>query len=265
MACRVPAAAALMLAGAISTVMAQQPAPRFDVVSVKRNTSGPVDRNLTPRPNGVDAINLSMKELLHFAFRVEDFQLADLPGWMTTDRFDVVAKTGGVTMTPAQINEAMRALLVERFHLEIKHVMRDLDGYELVVARSDRRLGPDLRVATVDCGPRNGAPSGAPVAAPSPCRTRFGTNVFESGRAPIARLAERLAATLGAPVANKTGLEGEYEIKLRFSTVRPYQEQPDDRPVLFTALQEQLGLKLARAKVPVEVLIVRASASVDLD
>src|ERR1051325_4433927 len=164
----------------VSTAAAQGVSPRFEAASVKPNTSGAVQRQITPRPAGLEAVNVSVRDLLRFVYRAQDFQLVDVTGWMATARFDVRATTGGAPLTLDQLHDAVRILLADRFHLTVTQIRRNLDGYALVVARSDAHTGPDLHRTAGDCAARRAAPptaatSTAATPTTAPCGTRFGS------------------------------------------------------------------------------------------
>ena len=167
--------------------------------------------------------------------------------------------------------EMVKALMADRFKLRFHLETRELPVYELVLARTDGRLGPKLKPSTVDCAAATrGAPPPAPPAPPPPgarptCGMRSSTDraagaTLTAGGAMLAQLAANLSNAVGRTVVDKTGLAGGYDMDLFFipdATMRPADVQfAADGPSLFTALQEQLGLKLESAKGPVEVLVI---------
>ena len=283
------AVAALGVAGLVSlhaqTPVSSGSSPAFEVASVKRNNSG--DGNITRgmQPGGrLTFINNPLRQLIIAAYQVQPFQVIGGPSWLTTDRFDIVAKAPDGA-TPDQMNPMLRTLLAERFKLVVHRETREMPVYSLVKARPDGRLGDRLKPAAVDCGPaargRGGPPptppGGAPGAAPGPqgplmgCRAMISPGRLQIAGQPLAQLASLLANQVGRPIVDKTGLAGAYDIELSFMPegagrggpvgtpppgAPPIPAVDPDAPSLFTALQEQLGLKLESERGPVEVIVI---------
>jgi uncharacterized protein (TIGR03435 family) len=178
-------------------------------------------------------------------------------------RFDVIAKPPDNT-DPADRRAMMRALLEDRFKLRVHREMRQMPVYVLTVAR-EGRLGPDLAASEFDCQTylaerRAGRSAPEPVDARGDSWCLFqGSTIAAPGvmilrfAGPMRVLAERLQPYVNRPVVDATGLSGNLEWDLRFAW---RQEAQADVPEIFTALQEQLGLKLAARDAPVEVLTV---------
>ena len=137
----------------------------------------------------------------------------------------------------------LRSLLEDRFHLSAHRETRDLPIYALVLARADGRLGPRLRQATSDdCAKRS-------------CGMLPSVNELTAGALPMNEFARFLALNTGRLVVDRTGLTGVWDFDLKYSL--PNAPTPDpDRPSIFTALQEQLGLRLDATTGPVEVLVI---------
>jgi uncharacterized protein (TIGR03435 family) len=171
----------------------------------------------------------------------------------------------------------LRTMLADRLKLAVHVEKREQDAFDLVLARKDGRLGPGLTRSTTDCSqpPDPVTPSSRsdPSAPPPPCTFRTtGASLRKQGSelgdlleadAPIDRLAEalRLTALRGQPVADKTGLTGSYRVTLNFNlmaTLRPPTATPpaNDAPSLFTAIQEQLGLKLQPSRIVRDTLVI---------
>lgn len=171
----------------------------------------------------------------------------------------------------------LRTLLAERFKLVARTEMREQPVYALVLARADGRLGPNLR-ASREClkggtasGPRgfgqgaDGRGAGVPPLQPGQqmgCGMRSMSDgrgsVIQGGARTIAEIARSLDGRAGRTVIDRTGLTGAYDVDLRFapSNVQTAPGADSELPTLFTALQEQLGLKLESATGPVEYLVV---------
>ena len=238
---------------------AQEPqGARFDVVSVKRNVSGEVASSLRPEPTGVTGINVTVMRLIRVAYQVADFQVVDAPGWFTSDRYDVTARSSQ-PLSMTQLGPPLRALLAERFGLRIVQSRRDSTVLELQVE-------PGGKLAMKPSQPCGLAAPNAPVArtgAP-PC---FSSNAGEL----IARgvttgmVAQELTRRLERFVIDRTGLADTFDFDLRWAPesagVPAAGEAPlSDLPPLITAVREQLGLRLVQARVPVDVFVVEAAS-----
>ena len=244
----------------------------FDAASVRQNTSA--DRSFSGRTNKGSATvrNMPLKFLLLSSFHIQEAQLIGGPGWLATDRFDVVAKADPETSS-ADLNVMMQNLLIERFAVKMHVETRNLPIYALVLARADGRLGPDLQPdcdpATADapCAPNSGVSVlsngrgggggvgggvGRGVAGPGP----GSGGVSMSGGGTMASLARSLSGSVGRIIIDRTGLEGKYRYKLRYSRPGSTGGSPESAPEIFTALQEQLGLKLEATRGPVDVLVI---------
>lgn len=269
-------------------VSAQQPGPQpaganvswsFEAASVKPNTSGDPGGNLRRQPGGrVNAVNMPLRTLVTFAYQVQPFMLVGGPGWMATDRFDIVAKLEGdppPTLPgsgPDALSLAMRALLADRFRLRVHRETRDVDIYALVMARPGGNPGLALKPSTQDCSPqglqarRGGPPPPAVNGAPPVfCGMQIGPGRIQFGGFPLSQFASGIAGLVGRVVVDRTGLTGNWDFELMFAAAPPRGPlapgadvpAPDpDAPSIFTAVQEQLGLKLEATKGPVELLII---------
>lgn len=272
-----------LAAGAGADLQAQTSAPqerRFEVVSVKRNTSGAVGSMMGIQPGGrFSAGNLAVRQVIVRAFGIQPFQLTGEPDWLRSERYDIQAKApdGGAVATDGAINVMLQAMLADRFKLKVRRETRESPIYEIVFARSDRRLGENLRQTSADCvGTRNREPLGGPPAAPAlidpgdpvPCgMIMIGGNRLAAGGYTMARLATMLGPRVQRIVVDKTGLSGLYDFDLQFlpdpvaggaaadGPVRMYLVAKDV-PLLTTAIQEQLGLKLQAARGSVEYVVI---------
>jgi uncharacterized protein (TIGR03435 family) len=262
---------------------ADPPAVAFEAASVKRNNSGESNTSMRRAPGGrLNATNAPLPLLITFAYQIQPFQLQGGPPWMRADRFDIVAKLDGdppfVPMSSAEPDPlmlAMRTLLADRFKLAVHWETKELPIYALVVARSDRKLGPNIRPAAVDCA---AITAGVPAAAKEgrvtnpntadhvACGMRNNAGRFQFGGNPLSVFANGLANQVARTVVDRTGLTGNWDFEFTFTPERfrqarstgvdaPPSVDPDG-PSLFTAIQEQLGLKLESTKGPVQVLVI---------
>ena len=240
-------------------VLAQVEEARFEVVSIKRNPTAieeAMSRMQPPRYTGIGVTGL---RLLTMGFLPITDRIEGAPAWFSTERYDVQATWSGPT-EDLRLRAMMRNLVIDAFKVKSHLEMRDVPAYALVLARSDRRVGPQLKVAAVpDCLAANAATGAAVPASLQACGMRGGNSprggvALKGTSASMERLARELSLT-GRPVVDRTGLPGTYDFELEFSPAAT----PDAQlPSVFTALQEQLGLKLEATTAPVRVLVIDA-------
>jgi uncharacterized protein (TIGR03435 family) len=252
---------------------APSPSPAFEAASVKANTS--VDRRvmMQTQPGGrFTATNVTVRDVVREAYRLLPFQLTGEPDWMSRDRFDIVAK-GDVDAPfvtdplagPSRLQLMLRALLADRFKLVAHEDTRELPVYALTVAKADGRLGSGLRPSTTECatGGRAGA---APAPSQGPdCGLFIGPAKVTGRGVALSQLAGGLAGIAQRTIVDRTGLSGRFDFDLTYT---PDMVSPEgakiaaagladaNGPSLFTAIQEQLGLKLESTRGPVKVLVV---------
>ena len=272
-----------LLGGIVGVLEAQTPVtPAFEVASVKPNKSGDGPTMAGMQPGGrVTMINSPLRVLIRNAYQLQDFQIAGAPTWINTERFDVVAKAPGDLppprpgiVGPAQF--MMRSLLADRFKLVVHLETRELPIYAIEMARSDGTLGPQLHGSNVDCAAITAARgrSGEPPAEPSGADHlqcgyrasggRASGGEIMAGGVPLALLVSTLSQMVQQIVVDKTGLTGnfDYELKWTPDQVPPQVGTPQlptidsQGPSIFTALQEQLGLRFQSQKGPAQVLVI---------
>ena len=273
-------AAAAMLAGA--ALPAAQQSASFDVASVRPNHApivDPDDSSISIEPGGTfKTVNYPLRLLILFAYQIQNFQL-EAPEWTLSSRFDIVARSGAAAApATANVNASrtmLQGLLADRFQLAAHKETQERPIYELVRVRGDGQPGPRLRRSTGDCAARRAAlqngtaanPPGPPGPGGCGVSTRLGRIAF--GGSPVSAVANVLSPLVQRVVVDRTGLTGEWEFELTFtpdpSTLQvppglplpPVAANADpNAPSLFTALEEQLVLKLQPARGPVEMLVV---------
>src|SRR4051812_19675231 len=242
------------------TLAAQQPRPTFDVASIKRNATGEEMMTFRTMPDGTVLMsNVTMQVAISRAYP-DQYAVVDLPGWASSERYDITAKapTGS---SAASAPAMLRDLFADRVKLRVHVEMRDVPSYALMLAREDRRPGPALKVSALDCANVPPRPANAPIPilpTPEEAKARCGGIVLRgellSGGMTMAGLANMLRGPSGRPVEDRTGLPGYYSVVLPITT-GTLGGSPDG-PSIFTALVEQLGLKLEPARMPVQVLVV---------
>lgn len=258
---------------------------RFDVASIRPYESNDGRIMMRIQPGGrVTATGVTLTLLLRNAYELpmgglrggRGDAIIGGPDWIDEDRFDIEATAGSVAQfTPDMLRPMWRNLLADRFQLQAHLETRETDIYELVLAREDGQLGPRLEPAAVDCeaqraglrGRRGGPPALPPPPGPGEridCGMRFGGGAISAGGMTMEQLADMLPQVAQRQVLDKTGLDGTWDFDLEFSQPQapqfgaPDAAAPagDTRPTIFTALQEQLGLKLESTRGPVDVLII---------
>jgi uncharacterized protein (TIGR03435 family) len=243
-ACIAIACAAAAIASTMGSLAhAQLASPAFDVATIKPNKSGEQGGTSKFEGSSYIGVNLSLLRMIRTAYSpIQEFSGG--PGWIESDRYDIVAKAEG-TPTRPQLQLMLRALLADRFQLVVHKETREKPAFALVLARADGKLGPSLRRSEVDCSPanRDKAPKGA-------CGFRAGQGLIMSRSATMEMLAAELIMT-GRLVVDRTGLTGTYEFELRWTP-----DEFEAGAALATALREQLGLKLEAIRAPVEVIVV---------
>jgi len=203
------------------------------------------------------------------------------PSWIDTELFQVEAQASESDTPAFTVSEGLlmvRTLLAERFKLAVHRETRDTPIFAMVRANREGTLGPRLRQTATDCiswieGGRHGPPPGwqsgpPPLAADLPCsRQVVNESTIRASGIPVSRLADLLSSRVGRPVQDRTGLAGYYDLDLHFAPENVTRQPTDGRLELFpatdpsgssifTAIQEQLGVKLEPAKAPVAVLVI---------
>jgi uncharacterized protein (TIGR03435 family) len=231
----------------VASVAAAQ-VPRFDVALVKRNVSGAGSSNAQIHPGGVTLVNVAIRDVLKNVLNLPDFAIVGGPEWLVTDRYDILARAEG-TPPRAEVLRMLHRLIVERSHLVSHTERRTIPVYELVVARSDRRPGPRMTPTTTSC-------ADTPPAGATPCGFELAGGSLVAVGMPIERFVRSVAQLSGRPVIDKTGLSGLWDLNLTWTPDAVAAALPTDSPALFTAIQDQLGLRLVSARSEVEVLVI---------
>ena len=241
----------ILIATTMSVARAQTPAANlsYEVSSIKPNNSGPGDSSGDFGPH-VRATNYTLKSLILLAYSIPEFQLIGGPDWIGTLRFDIEAKTadGVRPIDREQIFSLLRSLLEDRFQLKVHRETREEAVFNLVVGKNGSKLKETVEKGEHRSSGMGGGPDTAEM-------TGAGNSIED--------LIRPLAAQVGRPVIDKTNLTGRFDFKLTFNP-RPLVSADSSKqsaaPEIFTALQEQLGLKLESGRGPVEVLVIDSAS-----
>jgi uncharacterized protein (TIGR03435 family) len=209
---------------------------KFEVASIKpADPQGPLRIDFSPGGR-FSARGVTVKILLRNAYGLQDYQVSGGPGWVSTAFFDIEARADAGVGEPSreQVLKMIGALLEDRFKLASHRETAQLPIYTLVAGKSGAKL--------------KAAESGA-----EPTRS-FRLGQLTTQKMSMTELANILTLDLKRPVRDETGLKGEFAFTLEWA--RGLDESDGSKPSLFTAVQEQLGLKLESTKGPVEVLVI---------
>ena len=259
----------------------------FEVASIKPSAEDGRRVMIGISPGGrFTASGVTVRMLIQEAYDVRDFQIAGGPGWIASERYDIVAKSETPGLNRDKIKVLLQSLLAERFNLKLHRETKELPIYALIVGKSGNKLHkseiqtdpadddvppkmPHSREPGVE--DRSAVRAGGSAPRVKGAMIRMGRGQLEAQMAALKDFASLLAQQVGRPVVDKTGLEGKYDFKLEWTpdeSMRgngPFGESPaheaapagdSSGPSIFTALQEQLGLKLESEKGPVEILAI---------
>ena len=243
-------------------IQAQQsvarPAPISYVASVRPNNAVDARTLIEYLPGGrLSATAVTVGALLRIAYRTQDYRIVGQPDWLSTSRYDISAKVDDTPPPTQQV--LLRALLADRFHLAVHNETREQPIFALVPARNDEKPGPQLIKSDFDCDAYFAAPHGPPeLGRTPPCATRIGPGALSGKSIPLSQLATSLSPLVSRFTIDKTGVTGRFDVDLTWTPdpVSPNTAADSQGPSIFTALQEQLGLKLVSERGPVEVLVV---------
>lgn len=247
------AAISFLFSSCVAFAQATPPRPKFDIAVVKLNKSGTGEQSGGILPGGqFSATNISMIELLQFAYRVDGGAISGIPTWFKSDHFDVIAKGPADTSDP-MLRLMLQSLLASEFKLAVHQEQKPQDAFALVVAKG----GPILSKASKpDVVNRQ---SDDPNDPNEHCkRTISGGIKADCTNITMAELAMRLPSLapgyIDRPVVDLTGISGTYDVKLQW-TGRG-QIDADGGLTIFDAITKQLGLKIEQRKIPLPGLTI---------
>ena len=238
--------------------MAANADPSFEVATIKPNNSGATQmQGLVIRGRQFITRASSLEDLISFGYQVQAKQIADAPGWINSERYDIEAVPDAAgTPNPEQVRTMIQKLLADRFQLKFHHDKRELSAYVLTVGKDGEKLKPtELKGPLPGIGLR-------------PASGGVGFHVINATTGDFTGFLQSLV--LDRPVVDKTGLTGRYDFDVTFApddsqfgghpphfpTPQGGTAEPSSQPNLFDALQQELGLKLSPEKTQVDVLIV---------
>ena len=257
--------------GAAPVVDAAIKLPTFDVVSVKPNKSDTGMMRVMNKPDGYTATNVTLKMLIQMAYGIREDLISGGPSWVESAHFDFDGKVAGADvdalkkLTPEQRRMILRPALEDRFKLKVHTETKQLPVFELGLAKGGSKLkgaSPDATYPNGIKGPDGVAHGGM---------LRMGNGELQGQGVEIKGLVNMLSQQLHQTVIDKTGLTGKYDFELTWTPddgagpmfhgtdggPQKADPAPDaSGPTIFTAVQEQLGLKLQSAKGPVETLVI---------
>ena len=229
--------------------------PKYEVASIKPNADDDFRFAFRIEPAGpLAATGVTLKRLMMTAYNVQDFRIVGGPDWVVSKRWDVQAKPNRA-VSPGEIRPMLRDLLENRFQLQTHSEKRQLPVYELNVDRKGSKV-PRVKDGETKAD------------------VQVGTGLIRLTKATAATFASQLSYALARPVIDKTSLSGEFDFALEW-TPEPGEDggtttaglptavgdQPSsipDGPSIFTAITEQLGLRLKPGRGPVEVIVIDA-------
>ena len=266
-----------VLLGMVHSVLAEERAedvaarlPKFEVASIRPHQSSQImQMGMHMLPDGITVSGLPLERVIHFSFGIPDNRIFNEPRWVKTSRFDVATKVDLADVPKLKdltMNERwamMLPVLEDRFGLKFHRETREVEVYTLVIGKG----GSKMKEAQSDTPDFDGKKGRFMI------RMSMEEATLEGHGASIESLADGIAMQLGSTIIDKTGLTGKYDYKLKYapeirvSPVAPFtahggvqasaeSHQVSDVPGLFTAIQEQLGLKLVEQKEPVDVIVI---------
>src|SRR5687768_8830582 len=229
------------------TLAAQAPRPAFEVVSVKKLAQPRFVPPTKRSPLEYYSPTATVASLIQFAYNIRDFELIGGPDWIRRDPFEVNARAA-TEVSEDEKRLMVQSLLADRFKLVVRKGRQEMRFSELILARSDGRVGPKLTAC------------GNPDAPPTPVRIPRGGMAIGARCVAISQIARLAAGFLRMPVVDRTGLTGMWGYELVYLDAAGWGAiEPEPQLTAFpTALQEQLGLKLESTRGPVDVLVVES-------
>lgn len=231
-----------------ATSIYAQPPQSFDVASIKPTPAGTRTRILIEPGGRFFAEGVSLKLLIATAWHLAAYQLSGGENWITNDAWTIEATADGVNVPawqppffPQPIAARIQTLVNDRFALQSHHEIKDMPVYRLTIAKN----GPKLKVTPTAERPENSMPP--------PGRPMAGPGALAATAITMQQFITLLQRSMDRPIIDKTGLTGYVDVKLQFT---PDSAPTGDAPSIFTAIEEQLGLKLEPSREPIDILVI---------
>jgi uncharacterized protein (TIGR03435 family) len=255
-----PARLWIVLVATAAGITAAAQRAQFEVASVKLHTSDDQRMYMVAQPTGrFVAANIPLRMLIRTAYQLQDDQVVGGPGWLESDRFDIDARSPQAPGPPnPKLLEMLQTLLADRFKLTTHTEKRELPVFALERSRRDGSFGPGLR------------PTACPdlatdLSRPQPCvNISTGVGSLTLRGMPFTQFTPYLSPYVNRVIVDRTGLDDRYDIELKWTPESPAQGRGAGEPPaadpnaisIFTALQEQLGLRLDSSRDTVDVLVI---------
>lgn len=214
-------------------------AQQFEVASVKPAGADQLtgSSGITASHGRVTANNVTLKRCIMGAWGLGPNQISGGPAWLDSDRFEIAARAGQPVEDEVVLNTMLRNLLAERFKLVVHRETRTVQALVLEVAK------PGPKLEKTEAGEAS---------------TNSSRGRIDARKATMDRFADVLSRQMDLPVINQTGLEGVFNLKLEWTpeSLKPAGSGTAEEPSIFTAIQQQLGLRLRSQKTPVEMLVI---------
>jgi uncharacterized protein (TIGR03435 family) len=233
---------------------AEATAPAYDIVSIKPNKSESGSVSINTNDDSYSATNVSLKRLLEDAYGIKEDLVFGLPGWANSAHFDIKAKIVEPDaevlkkLSRKQRRSMIQQFLMDRFQLKAHTETKVLPLYEMVLVKD----GPKFKESAPEGSPEDKSPNGVGRGGVTVYNTELTAHAVS-----LAILANMLGDRLHRTVTDKTGLTGKYDLLLEWAPEDDQDASSESAAApFFTALQEQLGLKLQPSKGPVDTLVV---------
>jgi uncharacterized protein (TIGR03435 family) len=245
---RVAAVTGMIAIGALNvpSVWAQAPAgaaPTFEVATIKPHKGGNGGGGFAGEHGRLTITGVSLKLLIQDAYGVMDFQISGGPDWIDLETFDVVGKAEN-DASSEELWKMVQPLLADRFKLKFHRATKEGPVYDLTIAKSGLKLHKSAEDAQHQGMMRRSGRRG---------------QQYTAQQMTMPALPMILSSSVTRPVIDKTGLEGGYDLKLEWTQDTGVTADSSGAPLIFTAVEEQLGLKLESAKGPIEMLVVESA------
>ncbi len=272
----------MLCLGVIECAAQSTAGPKFEAASIRpcdpaARAGAQRSENGNPTPGSLTISCVTVKDLVEMAYQltvdrseyshtVLQAPIEGGPGWVYSDRFTINARAAGDPGPNVTRGPMLQALLEERFNLKLRRVTREVPVYALTVAKGGSKLQPFQAGSCIDLKPGPPDPEQKPFCGVGRSKRNSPVRTFEFFKMTVGEFAQNLGVNSGPrlldrPVIDKTGLSGLFNFTLTYEpeTAAP-QDEPSTGPSIFTAVQEQLGLKIEPAKGPADFLVIDSVA-----